>query len=221
MNNEEINNFISKVNFEKGDGLVPVIVQDASNNNVLMQAFMDKEALSLTLSSGKMHFWSRTKGRIWMKGEESNHYSLVENAFLDCDNDSILFKVQQVGVVCHTGEDTCFYKPVKAEDKKIIDSKMLERLFEVIKERISNPSESSYVSYLTSKGENAVLQKIGEEATELILAIKSNNSKEATFEAADLFFHILVSFAQKDYSLKSIFEELELRHKKKTENLPK
>jgi phosphoribosyl-ATP pyrophosphohydrolase/phosphoribosyl-AMP cyclohydrolase len=220
MNNEEINNFISKVNFEKGDGLVPVIVQDASNNIVLMQAFMDKEALILTLSSGKMHFWSRTKGRIWMKGEESNHYSLVENAFLDCDNDSILFKVQQVGVVCHTGEDTCFYKPIKLEEKKIIDSKMLERLFEVIKDRISNPSESSYVSYLTSKGENAVLQKIGEEATELILAIKSNNSKEATFEAADLFFHILVSFAQKDYSLNSIFEELELRHKKKTENLP-
>ncbi|TRO54056.1 bifunctional phosphoribosyl-AMP cyclohydrolase/phosphoribosyl-ATP diphosphatase HisIE [Candidatus Bathyarchaeota archaeon] len=220
MNREEINNFISKVNFEKEDGLVPVIVQDASNNNVLMQAFMDKEALSLTLSSGRMHFWSRTKGRIWMKGEESNHFSLVENALLDCDNDSILFKVQQVGAVCHTGEDTCFYKPVKVEEKKIIDSKMLERLFEVIKERISNPSESSYVSYLTSKGENAVLQKIGEESTELILAIKSNNSKEATYEAADLFFHILVSFAQKGYSLNSIFEELELRHKKKTENLP-
>ncbi|MEJ2272620.1 MAG: bifunctional phosphoribosyl-AMP cyclohydrolase/phosphoribosyl-ATP diphosphatase HisIE [Candidatus Bathyarchaeota archaeon] len=195
------------------------MVQDASNNNVLMQAFMNKEALRLTLSSGRMHFWSRTKGRIWMKGEESNHYSLVENAFLDCDNDSILFKVQQVGSVCHTGEDTCFYKPVIAKEKQTIDAKMLERLFEIIKERINNPTESSYVSYLASKGENAVLQKIGEEATELILAIKSNNSKESTFEAADLFFHILVSFAQKGYSLNSIFEELESRHRKKTENL--
>lgn len=220
MNKEKIDTFISKVNFEKGDGLIPVIVQDASNNNVLMQAFMNKEALRLTLSMGRMHFWSRTKGRIWMKGEESNHYSLVENAFLDCDNDSILFKVQQVGTVCHTGEDTCFFKPVKAKENRIVDAKMLEKLFEIIKERINNPSESSYVSYLTSKGENAVLQKIGEEATELILAIKSKNSKEATSEAADLFFHILVSFAQKDYSLNSIFEELELRHKKKTENLP-
>ncbi|MEJ2241824.1 MAG: bifunctional phosphoribosyl-AMP cyclohydrolase/phosphoribosyl-ATP diphosphatase HisIE [Candidatus Bathyarchaeota archaeon] len=220
MKKEKIDTFISKVNFEKGDGLVPVIVQDASNNNVLMQAFMNKEALRLTLSMGRMHFWSRTKGRIWMKGEESNHYSLVENAFLDCDNDSILFKVQQVGTICHTGEDTCFFKPVKEKEKRIVDAKMLEKLFEIIKERINNPSESSYVSYLTSKGENAVLQKIGEEATELILAIKSKNSKEATFEAADLFFHVLVSFAQKGYSLSNIFEELELRHKKKTENLP-
>jgi phosphoribosyl-ATP pyrophosphohydrolase/phosphoribosyl-AMP cyclohydrolase len=219
MNKKEIDDFLSKVNFKKGDGLVPAIVQDASNNNVLMQAFMNKEALRLTLSSGRMHFWSRTKGRIWMKGEESNHYSLVENAFLDCDNDSILFKVQQVGAVCHTGEDTCFYKPVIAKEKQTIDAKMLERLFEIIKERINNPTESSYVSYLASKGENAVLQKIGEEATELILAIKSNNSKESTFEAADLFFHILVSFAQKGYSLNSIFEELESRHRKKTENL--
>ncbi|MEJ2242806.1 MAG: phosphoribosyl-AMP cyclohydrolase, partial [Candidatus Bathyarchaeota archaeon] len=117
MNKEKIDTFVSKVNFDKGDGLVPVIVQDASNNNVLMQAFMNKEALRLTLSSGRMHFWSRTKGRIWMKGEESNHYSLVQNAFLDCDNDSILFKVQQVGTVCHTGEETCFYKPVKANEK--------------------------------------------------------------------------------------------------------
>ena len=133
LNESEIESFIQKVDFKKGNGLVPAIVQDASTNRVLMQAYMNEEALRLTLASGKTHFWSRTKGRIWMKGEESNHYSLVENAFLDCDNDSILFKVQQVGVVCHTGEDTCFYKPVKAEDKKIIDSKMLERLFEVIR----------------------------------------------------------------------------------------
>jgi phosphoribosyl-ATP pyrophosphohydrolase len=108
---------------------------------------------------------------------------------------------------------------MKTEKEHVVDSRMLERLFEVIKERIRNPSEESYVSRLTSKGEDAVLQKIGEEATELILAVKSDNPKEATLEAADVIFHILVSFAQKGYDLNSIFEELDRRHKKKTENV--
>jgi len=218
LNKKEIDDFVAKVNFAKGDGLVPAVVQDASTNRVLMQAYMNEEALRLTLSSGRMHFWSRTKGRIWMKGEESKHYSLVENAVLDCDDDAILFKVQQVGAVCHTGKETCFHKPLKMEKEHVVDSRMLERLFEVIKERIRSPSEASYVSRLTSKGEDSVLQKIGEEATELILAVKSNNPKEATLEAADLIFHVLVSFAQKGYDLNSIFEELDSRHKKKTEN---
>jgi phosphoribosyl-ATP pyrophosphohydrolase/phosphoribosyl-AMP cyclohydrolase len=219
LTKKEIEDFIAKVNFKKGNGLVPSIVQDASTNKVLMQAYMNEKALGLTLSSGRMHFWSRTKGRIWMKGEESKHYSLVENAILDCDDDAILFKVQQVGAVCHTGEDTCFFKPIKLEEEVGVDARMLERLFEVISERIRNPSEESYVSHLTSKGEDAILQKIGEEATELILAVKLNNPKEMAHEAADLFFHVLVSFAQKGYSLNSIFEELERRHKKKTENM--
>jgi phosphoribosyl-ATP pyrophosphohydrolase/phosphoribosyl-AMP cyclohydrolase len=219
LNKKEIDDFVAKVNFAKGGGLVPAVVQDVSNNKVLMQAYMNEEALRLTLSSSRMHFWSRTKGRIWMKGEESKHYSLVENAVLDCDDDAILFKVQQVGSVCHTGEETCFHKPLKTEKEHVVDSRMLERLFEVIKERIRNPSEESYVSRLTSKGEDAVLQKIGEEATELILAVKSDNPKEATLEAADVIFHILVSFAQKGYDLNSIFEELDRRHKKKTENV--
>jgi phosphoribosyl-ATP pyrophosphohydrolase/phosphoribosyl-AMP cyclohydrolase len=216
LNKKAIDEFIAKVDFKKGDGLVPAVVQDASNGAVLMQAYMNEEALRLTLSSSKMHYWSRTKGRIWMKGEESKHYSIVKNAALDCDDDAILFKVQQVGVVCHTGEETCFHKPIKAETESSIDSRMLERLFEVIKERIRNPSEASYVSRLTSKGEDAVLQKVGEEAVEFILAMKSDNPKEATLEAADVVFHMLVSFAQKGYDLNSIFEELDQRHKKKT-----
>ena len=218
LDENEIKAFIEKVNFEKGNGLVPAIVQDTSNNMVLMQAYVNEEALRLTLESGRMHFWSRTKGRIWMKGEESKHYSLVQNAVLDCDNDAILFKVQQVGVVCHTGEEMCFYKPLKPEETVSVDARMLERLFEVIKERIRNPSEKSYVSRLTSKGEDAVLQKVGEEAVEFILAVKSDNPKEVTLEAADMIFHMMVSFAQKGYDLNSIFEELDKRHKKKTEN---
>jgi phosphoribosyl-ATP pyrophosphohydrolase/phosphoribosyl-AMP cyclohydrolase len=217
LNEKEINDFVKQVNFEKEDGLVPVIVQDESNNRVLMQAYMNEEALRLTLASGKTHFWSRTKGRLWLKGEESRHYSLVQNAVLDCDDDAILFKVQQVGPVCHTGEDSCFYKPIKPEETVAVDAKLLERVFEVIKERIQNPSEESYVSRLTAKGEDAVLQKIGEEATEVILAAKQNNPKEITHEAADEIFHIMVMLAQKNIPLNSIFEELERRHKKKTE----
>ena len=217
LNETEIEEFVEKVNFEKGNGLVPAVVQEASNNRVLMQAYMNEEALRLTLASGKTHFWSRTKGRIWLKGEESGHYSLVQNVVLDCDNDAILFKVQQIGPVCHTGEESCFYKPLKAEDKQEVDAKMLERLFEVIKERIRNPTQKSYVSRLTAKGENAVLQKIGEEAVEIVLAAKDDNATEITHEAADVLFHILVLFAQKSIKLTRIFEELERRHKNKTE----
>lgn len=213
---KEIDDFVAKIDFKKGNGLVPAIVQDASTKSVLMQAYMNQEALRLTLSTGKMHYYSRTKGRIWMKGEQSKHYSIVQNAALDCDDDAILFTVQQVGVVCHTGEETCFYKPIKAEEEVVADSRMLEKLFEVIKQRIADPNLDSYVSRLTTKGENAVLQKVGEEATELILAIKSNQQKEATLEAADIFFHILVAFAQKGYDLNSIFEELHQRHQRKT-----
>jgi phosphoribosyl-ATP pyrophosphohydrolase/phosphoribosyl-AMP cyclohydrolase len=217
LNEKEIKEFIEKVDFKKGKGLVPVVVQDASNDRVLMQAYMNEEALRLTLESGRTHFWSRTKGRIWLKGEESGHHSLVQNAVLDCDNDAILFKVQQIGPVCHTGEETCFHKPIKAEDRQEVDAKMLERLFEVIKERIRNPTEKSYVSRLTAKGEDAVLQKIGEEALEIVLAAKEGNAKEITHEAADVLFHILVLFAQKGIKLNSVFEELERRHKNKTE----
>lgn len=218
LNEIEIEEFIKKVNFAKGKGLVPAIVQDASNDKVLMQAYMNKEALQLTLASGKMHFWSRSRGRIWLKGEESGHHSLVQNAVLDCDDDAILFEVQQIGAVCHTGEEACFHKPLIVEEEREIDAKIVERIFEVVKERIRNPTENSYVSRLTAKGEDAILQKIGEESVELVLAAKEGGAKEITHEAADVLFHILVLFAQKGFKLTRIFEELERRHKRKTEN---
>jgi phosphoribosyl-ATP pyrophosphohydrolase/phosphoribosyl-AMP cyclohydrolase len=221
LNETEIEDFTKKVNFEKGKGLVPAIVQDASNDRVLMQAYMNEEALRLTLKSGKMHFWSRSRGRIWLKGEESGHHSQVQNAVLDCDDDAILFKVQQIGSVCHTGEKTCFHKPLIAEEEKENDAKILERIYEVVKERIRNPTEKSYVSRLTAKGEDAVLQKIGEESVELVLAVKEGSTKEITHEAADVLFHILVLFAQKGLKLTNIFEELERRHKRKTKNSQK
>jgi phosphoribosyl-ATP pyrophosphohydrolase/phosphoribosyl-AMP cyclohydrolase len=196
-----------------------VVVQDASNDKVLMQAFMNEEALRLTLTSGRMHFWSRSRGRIWLKGEESGHHSLLQNAFLDCDNDAVLFKVQQMGAVCHTGQETCFNKPIVPEQESVVDAKIVERIFEVIADRIRNPTKESYVSGLTAKGEDAVLQKIGEEAYELVLAAKGNRSEEITHEATDVLFHVLVLFAQKGFKLEGIFNELERRHRVKTQNL--
>jgi phosphoribosyl-ATP pyrophosphohydrolase/phosphoribosyl-AMP cyclohydrolase len=221
MSEKEVENFVKKVDFGKADGLVPVVIQDASNDKVLMQAFMDEEALRLTLTNGKMHFWSRSHGRIWLKGEESGHYSLLQNAILDCDNDAILFKVQQIGAVCHTGRETCFHKQVVAEEERVVDAKIVERIFEVIMDRIRNPTERSYVSQLTGKGEDAVLQKIGEETVELILAAKDNRPEEIVHEAADMLFHVLVLFAQKGLELRGIFKELENRHQAKTRGLRK
>ena len=221
LNKSEIDEFVKQVDFRKANGLVPVVVQDASNGKVLMQAFMNEEALLLTLTSGRMHFWSRSRGRIWLKGEESGHHSLLQNAFLDCDNDAVLFKVQQIGAVCHTGQETCFNKPIVPEQESVVDAKIVERIFEVIVDRIRNPSKESYVSSLTAKGEDAVLQKIGEEAYELVLAAKGNRSEEITHEATDVLFHILVLFAHKGFKLQGIFDELERRHRVKTQNLQK
>ncbi len=216
LNEAEAEKFIEKVNFEKMNGLVPVVVQDSSNDKVLTQAFMNKEALQLTLTKGKMHYWSRTKKRIWLKGEESGHHSLLQNAILDCDNDAILFKVQQIGAVCHTGQETCFHNPIIAEKERAVDARIIERIFEVIVDRIKNPTEKSYVSKLNRKGEDAVLQKIGEETTELVLAVKANQPEEIVHEATDILFFILVLFAQKNLKLQEIFKQLEHRHQEKT-----
>jgi phosphoribosyl-ATP pyrophosphohydrolase/phosphoribosyl-AMP cyclohydrolase len=217
LGENEIEEFVKKVNFEKEKGLVPVVVQDASNDRVLMQAYMDKDALRLTLASGRLHFWSRRRGRIWLKGEESGHHSLLQNAILDCDDDTILFKVQQIGTVCHTGQETCFHKPITGEKERVIDAKISERIFEVIVDRLKNPTKDSYVSRLTGKGEDSVLQKIGEETVELILATKGNRHGEIIHEATDILFHILVLLAQKGFELRRIFEELQHRHQAKTQ----
>ena len=216
LNEAEAEKFIEKVNFEKMNGLVPVVVQDSSTDKVLTQAFMNKKALQLTLTKGKMHYWSRTRKRIWLKGEESGHHSLLQNAILDCDNDAILFKVQQIGACCHTGKETCFHNPIITEKKRLVDARILERIFEVIVDRTKNPTEKSYVSKLQRRGEDAVLQKIGEETTELVLAVKANQREEIVHEATDILFFILVLFAQKNLKLQEIFKELERRHQEKT-----
>lgn len=216
LNRTETKRFVKKVDFRKMNGLVPVVLQDASTDEVLMQAFMDREALRLTLSTGKMHFWSRTRRKIWLKGSKSGHFSFMQNAILDCDSDAILFRVQQIGACCHTGKETCFHKPARPKQKQRADGRVLERIFEVITERIRNLKEESYVSRLSREGDDAVLQKIGEEACELIISAKNGKEREIIAEATDLAFHLLILLASQGIQLEKIFEELNSRHEAKT-----
>ncbi|MEM2882362.1 MAG: bifunctional phosphoribosyl-AMP cyclohydrolase/phosphoribosyl-ATP diphosphatase HisIE [Candidatus Bathyarchaeia archaeon] len=207
---EGIEGLIDKVDFGKMNGLVPVVVQDFDTGEVLMQAFMDREALRLTLETRLMHYWSRTKGRIWMKGEESGHTQSVVSARLDCDGDAILFSVRQRGVCCHTGEGSCFHRAL-VEGPTGGSARILGEVFQVIKGRMEAPRAGSYVSGLVSKGEDSILKKIGEEAAELMISAKGGDG--IVHEAADLLFHLMILLAFKGIGLESVYAELERRRK--------
>ena len=215
LSDDKIEEFISKVNFEKGNGLIPAIIQDESNDNILMQAYMNEEALRLTLRSGKTHFWTRTRKRIWQKGEESSHYSLVQNVILDCDNDAILVKVQQIGPCCHTEKESCFHKPIVEVEEKAANEKMMGKVYEIIKERSNGKYKDSYVKELLGDGENAILEKIDEEKSELAFSVKKESKSRIVSEATDLIFHLLILFASKKIELREIFKELSKRHEAK------
>jgi phosphoribosyl-ATP pyrophosphohydrolase/phosphoribosyl-AMP cyclohydrolase len=199
--------------------LVPAIVQDSKTHEVLMLAYMNEEALMLTLQSHVAHYYSRSKKRIWMKGEESGNRQLVSDIYLDCDDDTILLKVEQVGgVACHTGRRSCFFKDIKS-DKKIgqIDTSVVEnysvtdRLYHTILERKNADPKSSYTASLLSKGDNAILKKVCEEAGEFCFAIKDKDEEEIIYEAADLIYHMLVALGSQDISPKRVDDELKRR----------
>jgi len=187
------------------DGLVPVIVQDAVSNKVLMLGFMNEEALNKTNSEGKVTFYSRSKQRLWTKGETSNNFLFVKEIITDCDNDTLLIKALPAGPVCHTGADTCF-----SENNS---SFSLEKLEAVIADRKNNPSENSYTSSLFAKGINKVAQKVGEEAVELVIESKDDNKEKFLGEAADLLYHYLVLLQAKNYKLNDVVAVLAERHK--------
>ncbi|MEM2122134.1 MAG: bifunctional phosphoribosyl-AMP cyclohydrolase/phosphoribosyl-ATP diphosphatase HisIE [Candidatus Bathyarchaeia archaeon] len=216
LNEAEIEGVLSKVDFDKMNGLIPVVVQDSTSGRILMQAFMDEKALRLTLKTGKAHYYSRTRGSIWRKGEESGHEQIVQDAILDCDMDSLLLRVVQMGVCCHTGEETCFHNLVGGKlPREEFDSRYLDRLYEIVMDRIRNPKPASYVSTLTGKGLNGILRKIGEEAVELILAAR-NGEDGLIHEASDLIFHLQILMAFKGLSMKDILYELRTRHRTRT-----
>lgn len=193
--------------FEKyQDGLVPVIVQDPQTGKVLMLGFMNEEAFQKTKAEGRVVFYSRSKQRLWMKGEESGNFLFVEEVLADCDNDTLLIKARPAGPVCHTGADTCFGEQNREEN-------FLLKLESVIAERQALPSENSYTSGLFASGLNRVAQKLGEEAVELVIAAKDNDRDAFLGEAADLLFHYLVLLRAKNISLGEVEDILRQRHR--------
>ena len=187
------------------DGLVPAIIQDNNTHKVLMLGYLNKESLSLTLSTNVVHFYSRTKQRIWKKGEESGNELKVVSLKEDCDNDTLLIKVNPVGPVCHKGDDTCF------EDTNV-SSDFISKLEDIIQDRKINPSDSSYVSSLFKKGTNKIAQKVGEEAVELVIEAKDDNDNLFLNESADLLFHYLILLQDKGYKINDVVNILKNRN---------
>ena len=195
-----------EINFNKSGGLVPAIIQDAETAVVLMLGYMNEEAFAKTKESGKVTFFSRTKNRIWTKGEESGNFLNVTDIKIDCDNDTLLIKANPVGPTCHTGADTCW-------NEKNISSDFISHLESTIQNRRDNPSEESYTSKLLKKGINKVAQKVGEEAVELVIEAKDNDKNLFLNEAADLMYHYLVLLVAKNYTLDEVITILKEMNK--------
>lgn len=197
-----------QIDFQKSaDGLVPAIVQDAATSKVLMLGYMNREALDKTLAEGKVTFFSRSKQRLWTKGEESGNFLHLEEIRVDCDSDTLLIKAKPAGVVCHTGADTCW-------EEKNVSNDFLAKLESIINDRKNNPTDESYTSKLFAKGINKIAQKVGEEAVEVVIEAKDDNEDLFLNESADLLFHYLVLLSAKGYQLADVLAVLEKRHSK-------
>ncbi|MEM9888286.1 MAG: bifunctional phosphoribosyl-AMP cyclohydrolase/phosphoribosyl-ATP diphosphatase HisIE [Bacteroidota bacterium] len=200
---------MAQLDFSKGNGLIPAIVQDAQTGKVLMLGYMDKAALKKTLDSEKVTFYSRSKQRLWTKGESSGHFLELKDMAMDCDSDALLVKAHPLGPTCHTGADTCF-----EEDNR--QDNFLWYLESIIQERKQHPSADSYTVRLFQKGINTIAQKVGEEAVETIIEAKDNNRELFLNEAADLMFHYLVLLVAKGESLDEVVKILKGRHEKES-----
>ncbi len=195
------------MDFTKLNGLIPAVIQDNVTQKVLMVGFMNEEALQKTRETGHVTFFSRSKQRLWTKGEESGNYLNLKEIIEDCDNDTVLIKAQPVGPVCHTGNDTCFSESNKAEPDFLV------YLQDLIDQRMREMPEGSYTTKLFSKGINKIAQKVGEEATELIIEAKDQNDELFLNEAADLMYHTLVLLAAKGFHINDVIQVLSERHK--------
>lgn len=194
------------------DGMVTVVVQDYKTNEVLMVAYMNEEAYSRTVETGKMTYFSRSRQELWLKGETSGHYQYVKSLTADCDLDTILAKVSQVGAACHTGNYSCFFNElVKKEYDETNPLKVFEDVFAVIKDRKIHPKEGSYTNYLFEKGIDKILKKLGEEATEIVIAAKNPNPDEIKYEISDFLYHMMVLMVDKGVTWEEITTELAQR----------
>ena len=191
------------------DGMVPVVVQDAENDEVLMLAYMNEEAFETTLRLGKMTYWSRSRKELWQKGATSGHYQFLKEMKIDCDMDTLLAKVVQIGAACHTGNRSCFYRSmIDADASKKNLSAVLEEVYGVITDRKVHPKEGSYTNYLFDKGIDKILKKVGEEATEIVIAAKNPDKQESVYEMSDFLYHMMVLMAEKGITWEDVAGEL-------------
>lgn len=201
----------SWADFKKNsDGMVPVIVQDYRSQEVLMMAYMNEEAYLKTIACGKMTYYSRSRNELWLKGETSGHYQYVKSLTADCDMDTILAKVSQVGAACHTGARSCFFHEITRKDYEEVENPLMvfQEVLDVIKDRKQNPKEGSYTNYLFEKGIDKILKKLGEEATEIVIAAKNPNANEVKYEISDFLYHMMVLMVEKDVTWEEITTEL-------------
>lgn len=228
-------NIMDKVKFNK-DGLVPAVTQDIRTDEVLMLAYMNEEALKKTIETGMAHYYSRSRQKLWLKGETSGHFQKIRSISIDCDGDTLLLKVEQTGAACHTGHHSCFFtrleanelkEGIEAEDTgentaaklceaaadtdKCAGAEVLQQVFDVITDRRLHPREGSYTNYLFEKGLNKILKKVGEEATEVVIASKSGSPEDINAEIADLLYHIMVLLVDQGLTLQDVYKELEQR----------
>lgn len=211
------NRFESQIPFSEfklnSDGLIPVIVQEYKTGKVLMLAYMNEDSYNETIRSGRMTYWSRSRQELWKKGDTSGHYQYVKSLDIDCDKDTILAKVAQIGAACHTGNESCFYTNLvsKAYDD-VNPMTIFDQVMNTILERKENPKEGSYTNYLFEKGIDKILKKVGEEATEIVIAAKNPDSDELKYEICDFLYHMMVLMAERDVHWKEITKELASRH---------
>jgi phosphoribosyl-ATP pyrophosphohydrolase/phosphoribosyl-AMP cyclohydrolase len=201
-------------------GLMPAVIQDWRDATVLMVGYMNQQAVTQTLSTRFVHFWSRSRRKLWKKGETSGHALIVKDLFVDCDRDTILVKAEPVGPTCHTGMRTCFFARLDENEKAIQSSShdaaggILERIYQTILDRKTSPKSGSYVSALLEGGADRILKKVAEEAGEVMLASKNNDPAEITYETADLFFHVLLVLGYHNITIHDVWAELAGRYGK-------
>ena len=212
----KVNMFESSMSFSEfklnSDGHIPVVVQDYKTNEVLMVAYMNEEAFNTTIKTGRMTYYSRSRQELWVKGLTSGHLQYVKSLTIDCDNDTLLAKVKQIGAACHTGNRSCFFNTlVKKEYDDTNPLEVFNEVFDVILDRKKNPKEGSYTNYLFDKGIDKILKKVGEEATEIVIAAKNPDPEEIIYEISDFIYHVMVLMAEKGVSWDEITRELARR----------
>lgn len=200
---------IEELKFDQ-NGLIPAIVTDADSKKVLTLAYMNKESLKISMEKKLTCFYSRSRQELWLKGETSGNYQHIVSIITDCDKDALLIDVIKDGPACHLGTDSCFEYPVFKGQEKVLFS--YEKLMDMINDRKSNPKESSYTTYLFAKGMDKILKKIGEEATEVVIAAKDNDKANTVYEISDLMYHIMVLMCQMGISTEDIKNEMASRH---------